>query len=132
MDTATRPGTQPQTNAAAGAASGQVKMTPKHAITVSNELFHNGNVEAWVNIVESYKTKFPGTNVHIFHDGKPVERIEALFQWGKVKHGDAVLFSVSGVEIQAVSKLKRYLHEGASRNYEIFVKKDVNKVLNLF
>jgi len=120
----------PEEGAVSGAA--KVTMTPKHAVQVTNELFHNGNVEAWINIVESYKSKFPGLDVHVFHDGQKVANIQALFKWGKVKHGDVVLFSVSGEGIQAVSKLKRYLFEGASQRYETYIKKDVNKVLNLF
>jgi hypothetical protein len=111
---------------------GKVRMTPKYSVQVSNELFHNGNVEAWKNIVESYKTKFPGLDVHIFHDGQKVNNINALFKWGKVKHGDVILFCVSGEEIKGVAKLQRYLYEGASIRFENYLKKDVNKVLNLF
>ena len=111
---------------------GNVKITAKYAVTVSNELFHNGNVEAWVNIVESYKAKYPGLDVHIFFGGKAVENIQGLFKWGMVKHSDAILFIVSGADIQGVAKLKRYLYEGASRAYLTYVKKDVNKVLPLF
>jgi len=114
------------------AAQGAVKITAKYAITVSNELFHNGNVEAWVNIVESYKAKYPGLDVHIFFGGKAVENIQGLFKWGMIKNSDAILFSVSGADIQGVAKLKRYLYEGASRGYLAYVKKDVNKVLPLF
>lgn len=111
---------------------GKVRMTPKYSVQVSNELFHNGNVEAWKNIVESYKTKYPGLEVHIFHDGQKVNNINALFKWGKVKHGDVIVFCVSGEDIKGVAKLQRYLYEGASIRFENFLKKDVNKVLNLF
>jgi hypothetical protein len=111
---------------------GKRKVTPKYSIQVTNELFHNGNVEAWKNIVESYKAKYAGLDVHIFHDGQKVNNINALFKWGKVKHGDAILFSVSGDEIKGVAKLQRYLFEGASLRYTNFLKKDVNKILNLF
>ena len=117
---------------AAPAAGGKARMTPKYSVQVTNELFHNGNVEAWKNIVESYKTKFPGLEVHIFHDGQKVNNINALFKWGKVKHGDVLLFSVSGEEIKGVAKLQRFLFEGASLRYENYLKKDVNKVLTLF
>jgi len=113
-------------------AGGKRKVTPKYSVVVSNELFHNGNVEAWKNIVESYKTKYPGLDVHIFHDGQRVNNINALFKWGKVKHGDAIVFCVSGEEIKGVAKLQRYLFEGASIRYSNYLKKDVNKVLNLF
>jgi hypothetical protein len=113
-------------------AGGKRKVTPKYSVQVTNELFHNGNVEAWKNIVESYKTKMPGLDVHIFHDGQRVNNINALFKWGKVKHGDAIVFCVSGEEIKGVAKLQRYLFEGASQRYANYIKKDVNKVLNLF
>lgn len=113
-------------------AGGKRKVTPKYSVQVTNELFHNGNVEAWKNIVESYKSKHPALDVHIFHDGQRVNNINALFKWGKVKHGDAIVFCVSGEEIKGVAKLQRYLFEGASIRYSNYLKKDVNKVLNLF
>ena len=126
-------GAKPRTDAPRlGGARKKVIMTPKYSVQVTNELFHNGNVEAWKNIVESYKTKFPGLDVHIFHDGEKVNNINALFKWGKVKHGDVLLISISGEEIKGVAKLQRYLYEGASIRYETFIKVDVNKVLNLF
>ena len=114
------------------AASGKKKVTPKYSVQVTNELFHNGNVEAWKNIVESYKAKFPQLEVHVFHDGQKVNDLNALFKWGKVKHGDVILFSVAGEEIKGVAKLQRYLFEGASLRFTNFLKKDINKVLNLF
>jgi len=107
-------------------------MTPKYSVQVTNELFHNGNVEAWKNIVESYKSKYPALEVHIFHDGEKVNDINSLFKWGKVKNGDVLLFSVAGEEIKGVAKLQRYLFEGASIRFQNFLKKDVNKVLHLF
>ena len=122
----------PEAQAAPLVASGKRKVTPKYSVQVTNELFHNGNVEAWKNIVESYKGKYPALEVHIFHDGQKVNNINALFKWGKVKHGDAILFCVSGEEIKGVAKLQRYLFEGASQRYANFLKKDVNKILNLF
>ena len=112
--------------------SGRKRMTPKYAVQVTNELFHNGNVEAWKNIVESYKAKFTELEVHVYHDGEKVNDLNSLFKGGKVKNGDVLLFSVSGEEIKGVAKLQRYLFEGASLRYETFLKKDVNKVLTLF
>jgi hypothetical protein len=118
--------------AAAGGDGGKKRMTPKYSVQVTNELFHNGNVEAWKNIVESYRSKYPALEVHIFHDGEKVNDINSLFKWGKVKHGDVLLFSVAGETIQGVAKLQRYLFEGASIRFAEFLKKDVNKVLHLF
>jgi hypothetical protein len=118
--------------AAAAGGGGKRRVTPKYSVQVTNELFHNGNVEAWKNIVESYKAKHEGLEVHIFHDGQKVNNINALFKWGKVKNGDVILFSVAGEEIKGVAKLQRYLFEGASLRFENYLKKDVNKILNLF
>lgn len=108
------------------------KMTPKYAVRVSNELFHNGNVEAWKKIIESYMTKYPNFQVNIFFEGELINNINSLFKWGKVKHGDSIFFQVIGVDIKGVSKLQKYLYEGASPRYEQFLKIDVGKVLNLF
>jgi len=118
--------------AAPAGGGGKRRVTPKYSVQVTNELFHNGNVEAWKNIVESYIAKHPGLEVHIFHDGQKVNNINALFKWGKVKNGDVILFSVAGEEIKGVAKLQRYLFEGASLRFENYLKKDVNKILNLF
>lgn len=114
------------------ASGGKKRVTPKYSVQVTNELFHNGNVEAWKNIVESYKAKYAGLEVHIFHDGQKVNNINALFKWGKVKNGDVILFCVAGEEIKGVAKLQRYLFEGASLRFEKYLKKDVNKIFNLF
>ena len=116
----------------AAAQSAAKKITSKYAVLVSNELFHNGNVEAWKKIIESFNTKYPDLQVHIFHKGEVINDINSLFKWGKVKHGDSIFFQVSGEEIRGVSKLQKYLFEGASQRFEQFLKIGVGKVLNLF
>ena len=117
---------------ATAALSAAKNITSKYAVNVSNELFHNGNVEAWKKIIESFKTKYPDLQVHIFHKGEVINDINSLFKWGKVKHGDSIFFQVSGDEIRGVSKLQKYLYEGASQRFEQFLKVGVGKVLNLF
>jgi hypothetical protein len=107
-------------------------ITPKYSVQVSNELFHNGNVEAWKKIVESFKTKYPDLEVHIYFDNEVINDINSLFKWGKVKHGDQIFFQVSGENIRGVSKLQKYLYEGASQRFEQFLKIGVGRVLNLF
>jgi len=113
-------------------AMGKKRITQKYGVQVSNELFHNGNVEAWKKIVESYKTKFPDLDVYIFFENEIVNDINSLFKWGKVKHGDSIFFQVGGEDIRGVSKLQKYLSEGASPRFEQFLKIGVGKVLNLF
>ncbi len=108
------------------------RITPKYGVQVSNELFHNGNVEAWRNIIESYEKKHKGSMVLLFHNGQRIKHISSLFKWGKVKTGDSIFFSIVGEEIKDVAKLKKYLYQGASESFKYFVKNDVNVVLQLF
>jgi hypothetical protein len=112
--------------------SGPVKMTPRYAVVVQNELFHNGNVEAWKRIVASYKDKHPDLEVFIFYEGERILDINSLFKWGKVKHGSAIEFAVAGNEIKDVAKLQRYLAQGASHQFEAFLHGPVNTILKLF
>ena len=107
-------------------------MTPLYSIPVTNELFHNGNVEAWKKIIQSYTTKYPDCDVYIFYEGERIHDVNALFKWGKVKHGSAILIAVAGENIQDVAKLRRYLKQGASPMFEAFLRFPVNQVLNLF
>jgi hypothetical protein len=107
-------------------------MTPRYAVVVQNELFHNGNVEAWKRIVASYKAKYPALEVFIYYEGERILDINSLFKWGKVKHGSAIEFAVAGNEIKDVAKLQRYLAQGASNMFEAFLKGSVSSVLRLF
>jgi len=116
----------------AAAPTGPVKMTPRYAVVVQNELFHNGNVEAWKRIVASYNAAYPNLQVYIYYDGERILDINSLFKWGKVKHGSAIEFAVAGNEIKDVAKLQRYLAQGASHQFEAFLRGPVNNVLKLF
>jgi hypothetical protein len=130
----TAPAAVPAAAAPAAAAAGTTarRMTPMYSIPVTNELFHNGNVEAWKKIIQSYTTKFPGLEVYVFYEGERIHDINTLFKWGKVKHGSAILIAVAGTDIRDVAKLQRYLRQGASQMFEAFLKAPVNTVLNLF
>lgn len=108
------------------------RMTPMYAVPVTNELFHNGNVEAWKRIIESYKTKHPDLEVLVYYDGERITNLNALFKWGKVKHGSVIQFAVAGENICDVAKLQRYLAQGASKMFEAFLRGPVNSVLPLF
>ncbi|GHV81609.1 hypothetical protein AGMMS49991_01670 [Spirochaetia bacterium] len=118
--------------AAAPFPTGLVRMTPMYSVVVQNELFHNGNVEAWKRIIESYKAKYPGLQVSIYYEGERILDINSLFSWGKVKHGSAIQFAVAGREIRDVARLQRYLAQGASRHFEAFLRGAAGTVLRLF
>ncbi|MDR1617633.1 MAG: hypothetical protein LBS06_01140 [Treponema sp.] len=119
-------------SAPVAASKGPVRMTPKYAVVVQNELFHNGNVEAWKRIIASYNAKYPSLQVYIYYEGERILDINSLFKWGKVKHGSAIEFAVAGAEIKDVAKLQRYLAQGASHQFEAFLHGPVNTVLRLF
>jgi hypothetical protein len=108
------------------------RMTPLYGITVTNELFHNGNVEAWKKIIESYETYNKGLKVFVFYEGERIQDINTLFKWGKVKRGTAIMIAVAGELIKDVAKLQKYLRQGASHMFEAFLKGHPHKVLELF
>jgi len=108
------------------------RMTPMYGVPVTNELFHNGNVEAWKRIIDSYKAKHPDLEVLVYYDGERITNLNALFKWGKVKHGSTIQFAVAGENISDVAKLQRYLTQGASNMFEAFLRGPVNGVLSLF
>lgn len=112
--------------------TGAKKMTPMYSVPVTNELFHNGNVEAWKRIIQSFTAKHPDCDVYIFYEGERIHDINTLFKWGKVKHGSSILFAVVGENIQDVAKLQRYLRQGASHRFEDFLKFPVNQIPPLF
>jgi hypothetical protein len=114
------------------APSGVMKMTPMYAVLVTNELFHNGNVEAWKRIIASYSQKHPTLQVCVYYDGERITNLNSLFTWGKVKRGTCIEFKVVGDEIVDVAKLQRYLKQGASHMFEAFLKFPVNTIPQLF
>ena len=107
-------------------------MTPMYSVPVTNELFHNGNVEAWKKIIQSYEMKYSGCEVVVFYEGERIQDINTLFKWGKVKHGSTIMFAVVGEDIKDVAKIQRYFRQGASSQFEAFLRAPVNTVLKLF
>lgn len=112
--------------------AGKQNLTPKYSVQVTNELFHNGNVEAWKNVIESYEEAYSTSQVIVYHEGELIQDLNSLFKWGKVKHGGLIFFQIAGQQIKGVSRLQKYLFEAASPRFEAFMKHDVNKTLKLF
>ena len=117
---------------AAVPAVGQAKMSAMVSVVVSNELFHNGNVEAWKRIIRSYNAKYPNLQVFIYYEGEHIVDINTLFKWGKVKHGSCIQFSVAGENVQDLAKLSRYFRQGASPQFEAFLHGSPDTVMTLF
>jgi hypothetical protein len=101
-------------------------------VIVTNELFHNGNVEAWKRIIESYETTYQHSKVNVYYDKKIITDLNALFEWGKVKNGTCIMFNVESPKIQNLIKLKKYLYDGASNRFERFLKGQPGQILKLF
>ena len=112
--------------------TGPKKMSQLVSVPVSNELFHNGNVEAWKRIIRSYTAKYQDAEVMVYYDGERIVDINTLFKWGKVKHGSTIQFAVSAAEINDLSKLSKYFRQGASPMFEAFLRGSPDTVLNLF
>lgn len=111
---------------------GRKNMSPLVSVLVTNELFHNGNVEAWKRIIRAYNAKYPSADVMVYYDGERIVDINTLFKWGKVKHGTMIQFSVADDQINDLSKLRKYLSQGASPAFGAFLKGSPDTVLNLF
>jgi hypothetical protein len=112
--------------------SGPKRMTPMYMVPVTNELFHNGNVEAWKRIIASYNAVHPKLEVIVYYDGERIVNINSLFKWGKVKRGSSIMFCVAGEDIKDVAKLQKYFRQGASNQFEAFLVGSPGSVMNLF
>ncbi len=123
---------QEAVSAQSTAAPGRARMSSLVSVSVTNELFHNGNVEAWKRIIRSFNAKYPDLQVNVYYDGERIVDINTLFKWGKVKHGSVIQFSVSGDNIQDLAKLSRYFRQGASPSFEAFLHGSPDTVMNLF
>ena len=119
-------------NKISSSSTGQLKMSHLVSVVVSNELFHNGNVEAWKRVIASYCAKYPNAKVVIFYEGEHIANINTLFKWGKVKHGSSIQFAVISDVHKDLSKLSKYLREGASPRFEAFLHGTPDTILALF
>jgi hypothetical protein len=99
------------------------RRTPLYSVPVTNDLFHNGNVEAWKRVIGDYEGSRPGLKVHVYYDGEPVLNLNALFAWGKAPRGGVVRFAVSsaGGAAPNTARLRRLLAQAASPDFGIFL-----------
>jgi hypothetical protein len=98
---------------------GPERTTPLYAVRVTNDLFHNGNVEAWKRVIGEYERNRPGHKVRVYYGGEPVLNLNALFAWGKVQHGGLIRFSVSfpAGSVPDIAMLRRFLAQASSRDF---------------
>lgn len=97
----------------------------KYSVTVTNELFHNKNVEGVKNVISSYEKAYDGAVIHVFFEGREVENIDSLFTWGKLPFGAVFFFEVDFIGVPPqLSLLKKSLTGASSSEYEKFLSRD--------
>jgi len=111
-----------------------LKSAPPKAILVSGGALKFGNVEAWLNVISSYRMRHPAHAVRILYHGEAVMNLVDLFK--KLDHPDVQGFELEVFtpdnERKDVPKLYRLLVEASTPDYQKFIAKDLYKVLPLF
>jgi hypothetical protein len=121
LEAAPRCGTPPRGTAHAGGVTPEPRLEKTYSVTVTNDLFHNKNVEAWKNILTAYAVSHPGAVVRIYYNGDEIKDILSLFTWGKIKSGATLRFSVSGQNRKHVARLRDALQEAAGPGFGVFL-----------
>ena len=103
-------------------------------IPVEHPDFGFGNVEAWANILRSYRAAFPTHEVTLYYESKPVQNLTYLFKLGHAVDRAKFELAVAATEEtrKPVAKLVRLLIEGAGPNYARFLGRELHQTLDLF
>ena len=111
-----------------------VKQSAPRRIVVTNDHFQFGNIEAWINIIRSYKETNPDHVVTILYNDEPIRNITSLFKMPRPIRRDAfqLVVSANDQNLDAVPKLYRLLVEGAGPDFRKFLLRDIHQVLKLF
>ena len=108
--------------------------TAPRDIVITNPNFEYGNVEAWINVIESYRQIHPEHEVIIFYEGEQVQSMISLFKMEQKpdRQGFQMMVHAPDGNWKDVAKLYRLLVEGASPNFHKFIGKEMYQVLKLF
>ena len=108
--------------------------TAPRDIVITNRSLENGNIEAWINIIQSYNAVHPEHQVIIYYEGTVISNMISLFKMEQNPNlnGFQMVVKAQDGDWKNVAKLYRFLVEGASPRFEQFIKKDVYQVLKLF
>jgi hypothetical protein len=110
------------------------KHSPPRKIVIDNEAFGFGNIEAWANIIRSYRELHPQHRVLVLYQGEPVANLASLFKLGKQVNRSAFELSVAANDqnFKHLAKLYRLLVEGAGKDFEKFLVPELHRTLKLF
>jgi len=108
--------------------------SPPRKIVIDNEAFGYGNIEAWANIIRSYREQHPQHLVLLLYHSEPVVNLTMLFKMGKPVDRDAFQLSVAArdQDFRHLAKLHRLLVEGAGPDFQKFLVPELHRVLKLF
>lgn len=111
----------------------QAQTAPRD-IVITNPNFEYGNVEAWINVIESYRQSHPDHEVVILYEGVAVQNMISLFKMETEpnRQGFQMMVKAPDSNWKDVAKLYRLLVEGASPNFRKFIGKEMYQVLKLF
>lgn len=112
----------------------EFRETAPRDLVITNSSIEYGNIEAWINIIESYQANHPEHEVVILYEGDPINNMTSLYKLedNPNLHGFQMLVRSSDTEFKDIPKLYRFLVEGASANFQRYIKKEMYKTLNLF
>jgi len=108
--------------------------SPPRKIVIENEAFGFGNIEAWANIIRSYREQHPQHQVLLLYHSLPVANLTSLFKLDKGVDRDAFQLSVAArdKDFRHLNKLHRLLVEGAGTDFQKFLVPELHRVLKLF
>jgi len=110
------------------------KRSKPRNLVVTNELLEFGNIEAWLNIIRSYKSLHPTHRVILYYKGEVVNNLINLFKLGRPVAAEGFQLEVAAPDEDFTHepKLFRLLVEGAGPDYERFIIHELHTVLKLF
>ena len=113
---------------------GHIIKTAPRDIIIGNDVLEYGNIEAWINIIESYNVAYPTHEVVILYEAEPVKSLFTLFkmQTSINRAGFQMQVRAPDANLKNVPKLYRLLVEGAGKGYQQYIKKEMYQTLHLF
>ena len=114
--------------------STRTTQTAPRRIVITADHFGFANIEAWMNIIRSYKAVYPNHQVTLVYQGEPTNNVQHLFKLGKPVNRDGFELVVGAPtdEQKDVAKLYRLLVEGAGPDFQKFLDRELYRTLKLF
>lgn len=114
--------------------STRATQTAPRRIVITIDHFGFANIEAWMNIIRSYKAVHPNHQVTLLYQGEPTKHVQYLFKLGRPVNRDGfeLVVAAPADEQKDVAKLYRLLVEGAGADYQKFLDRELYRTLKLF